>query len=280
MWLNQRNGTFKEVALTAGAAVTAEGKAEASMGVDAGDFDNDGDEDLVMTELTGQGFNLYVNDGTARFRDAGALSGLGPATTPFTGWGTGWFDFDNDGLLDTFSANGTIITLEGHEKVAFPYDQHRLLFRNLGNGRFDDVTAKAGSSFAQSESGRGVAFGDVDNDGDIDVLVGNDAGRARLLINNVGNRQHWLGLRLTGGPGGRDMLGAKVGVTRGDGKTIWRRVRADGSYASANDPRVLIGLGDAAAPARVQVLWPDGTREEWTGVAFDKWTTLKQGTSR
>ena len=278
LWLNQKNGTFKEVALTAGAAVTAEGKAEASMGVDAGDFDNDGDDDLLMTELTGQGFNLYVNDGSARFRDQGAMSGLGPASTQFTGWGTAWFDYDNDGWLDTFSANGTIITLEGHEKVAFPYDQHRLLFRNLGNGRFEDVTAKAGASFTMSESGRGAAFGDVDNDGDIDILVGNDAGRARLLINNVGNRRHWIGLRLVGDRTPRDMLGARVGVTRSQtDTTLWRRVRADGSYASANDPRVLVGLGDSATDPRVQVRWPDGRSEEWSSVAVDRWSDAEAG---
>ncbi len=277
LWLNQKNGTFREVALTGGAAVTAEGKAEASMGVDAGDFDNDGDDDLLMTELTGQGFNLYVNDGSARFRDQGAMSGLGPASTQFTGWGTAWIDYDNDGWLDAFSANGTIITLEGHEKVAFPYDQRRLLFRNLGSGRFEDVTAKAGPSFTMSESGRGAAFGDVDNDGDIDILVGNDAGRTRLLINNIGNRQHWVGLRLVGDKTPRDMLGARVGVVRADGKTLWRRVRSDGSYASANDPRVLVGLGGSATSPRVQVKWPDGRSEEWSSVAVDRWTTLKQG---
>ena len=279
LWLNQRNGTFKESALMSGAAVTAEGKAEASMGVDAGDFDNDGDEDLVMTELTGQGFNLYINDGAARFRDAGALSGLGPASNQYTGWGTRWFDYDNDGLLDTFSANGTIITLEGHEKVTFPYDQHRLLFRNLGTGRFEDVTAKAGAAFALSESGRGAAFGDVDNDGDIDILVGNDAGRARLLINNVGNTSHWIGLRLTGA-GGRDMLGARVGVTAADGKTLWRRAHADGSYASASDPRVLIGLGSANGPVRAQVVWPDGKQETFANLPANAWTTLKQGSGQ
>ncbi len=276
LWMNQQNGTFREMALQSGAAVTAEGKAESSMGVDAGDVDNDGDDDLMMTELTSQGFNLFVNDGEARFRDQGAVSGLGPASTPFTGWGTALFDYDNDGWLDTFSANGTIITLEGHQSVAFPYDQHRLLFRNLGNGRFEDVTSKAGAVFAMSESGRGAAFGDVDNDGDVDILVGNDAGRARLLINNIGNRQHWVGLKVVG-PGGRDMLGARVGVTGPDGRTRWRRVRADGSYASANDPRVLVGLGAAAGPVRAEVLWPDGSREVWNSVPADRWTTLRKG---
>lgn len=276
LWLNQKNGTFREVALASGVAVTGEGKAEASMGVDAGDFDNDGDEDLLMTELTSQGFNLYVNDGGARFRDQGAVSGLGPASNQFTGWGTAWFDYDNDGWLDTFTANGTIITLEGHESVPFPYDQHRLLFRNTGSGRFEDVTAKAGASFALSESGRGAAFGDVDNDGDVDILVGNDAGRTRLLINNVGNRQHWVGLRAVGASG-RDMLGARIGVTGADGRTLWRRAHTDGSYASASDPRVLVGLGAAAAPVRVEVKWPDGRSEQWSNVPVDRWTTLKQG---
>ncbi len=280
LWMNQRNGTFRESALTSGAAITAEGKAEASMGVDAGDYDNDGDEDLVMTELTSQGFNLFVNDGAARFRDQGAVSGLGPASMPYTGWGTAWFDYDNDGWLDTFSANGTIITLEGHDRAAFPYDQTRLLFRNLGNGRFEDVTARAGASFALSESGRGAAFGDVDNDGDVDILVGNDAGRARLLINHVGNRQHWLGLRLVGGPGDRDQLGARVGVTRSDGTVLWRRVRADGSYASASDPRVLVGLGGTNAVSAVDVWWPDGGREHWPTVPVDTWTTLQKGSAK
>lgn len=276
LWMNQKDGTFREMALQSGAAVTAEGKAEASMGVDAGDIDNDGDDDLMMTELTSQGFNLFVNDGSARFRDQGAVSGIGPASTPFTGWGTALFDYDNDGWLDTFSANGTIITLEGHQSVAFPYDQHRLLFRNLGNGRFEDVTPKAGASFALSESGRGAAFGDVDNDGDVDILVGNDAGRARLLVNNVGNQQHWVGVRLVGSSG-RDMLGARVGVTGADGRTLWRRVRSDGSYASANDPRVLVGLGASAGAVRVEVRWPDGRTELWSSVLSDRWSTLKQG---
>ena len=120
LWLNQRNGTFKESALMAGAAVTGEGKAEASMGVDAGDVDNDGDEDLVMTELTGQGFQSLRQRWRGAFSRCRGVVGLGPASNQFTGWGTRWFDYDNDGLLDTFSANGTIITLEGHEKVSFP----------------------------------------------------------------------------------------------------------------------------------------------------------------
>jgi hypothetical protein len=290
LWLNQRNGTFKESALVSGVAVTADGKAEASMGVDAGDFDNDGDEDLFLTELTGEGSNLYVNDGAGRFQDLSAASGLGPGSLPYTGWGTAWIDFDNDGWLDILSVNGTIVANESREPAAFPYGQPKLLFRNLRNGRFENVTAQAGSVFRVVESGRGAAFGDVDNDGDIDVLVGHDAGPVRLLVNDVGSRQHWLGLRLVGRPAGpsspagsaagggeRDMLGARVIVRRPDGSALWRRARSDGSYGSANDPRVLVGLGDRPEIAGVEVRWPGGRVERWTDVPVDRWTVLREG---
>ena len=279
LWINQRDGTFQETALLAGVALTAEGKAEASMGVAAGDFDGDGDEDLFMTELTGQGANLYVNDGSGRFRDASAASSLGALSLPYTGWGTAWFDFDNDGWLDLLMVNGTIVAHEGRSNQPFPYDQRKLLVRNLGNGRFQDVTDQAGAAFMLSEAGRGAAFGDIDNDGDIDVVVGNDAGRLRLLVNNIGNRNHWLGLRVVGKQG-RDMLGARVAVIRRDGPTLWRRVRSDGSYGSANDPRVLFGLGRSVEKPKVRVQWPGGGVEEWPDVVVDRWLTLKEGSGR
>ena len=290
LWINQRDGTFAETALLAGTALTEEGKAEASMGVDAGDFDNDGDDDLFMTELTGQGSNLYANDGSGIFRDVSASSGLGQLSVAYTGWGTGWFDFDNDGWLDLFQVNGTIVAtgrteFTGHSSPkasdgrAFPYDQRKVLFRNLRDGRFEDVTRQAGAVFDLSESGRGAAFGDIDNDGDVDVLVGNAGGPVRLLVNSIGNRNHWLGLRLVGKQAGRDMLGARVAVSR-NGATTWRRARSDGSYGSANDPRVLVGLGASTETPAVKIRWPDGRFEEWSGVAIDRWTTLKEGTGR
>jgi hypothetical protein len=279
LWMNQRDGTLKEAGLPAGVALTAEGRAEASMGVDAGDFDNDGDEDLMVTELTGQGTNLFINDGAARFRDLSAASGLGGASSPYTGWGTAWFDYDNDGWLDVLAVNGTIIAQEGRTASAFPYDQRKLLFRNLGSGRVEAVTARAGPALAGSASGRGAAFGDVDNDGDIDVLIGNDSGPVELLVNHIGDDAHWLGLRLTGRDG-RDMLGARVAVVRAGQPVLWRRARSDGSYGSANDPRVLVGLGASSAAAMVRVRWPDGQEEAWPSVPADTWTTLTQGSTR
>jgi hypothetical protein len=249
------------------------------MGVDAGDFDNDGDEDLFMTELTGEGSNLFVNDGAGVFEDQSARSGLGLRSLGYTGFGAAWFDFDNDGWLDILTVNGTIAAIEALRRAndPFPLHQRKQLFRNLGNGQFEDVTDRAGAAFQLSEVGRGAAFGDIDNDGDVDVLVGNDAGRTRLLMNNVGNRKHWLGLRLVGARGRRDMYGARVVVFRANTATLWRRARADGSYASASDPRVLVGLGDSAEPPRVRVVWPGGRVEEFAGVAVDRYTTLKEG---
>jgi enediyne biosynthesis protein E4 len=280
LWLNQRNGTFKNVALLAGVALPITGKAEGSMGVDAGDFDNDGDEDLVMTELAGESTNLYVNDGAGTFEDRGSPSGLEAITLPYTGFGTAWFDFDNDGWLDLLAVNGTVQIIEALRQAhdPFPLHQRKLLLKNLGNGRFEDGTDRAGMVFRLSEVGRGAAFGDIDNDGDIDVVVANNNGPTRLLVNNVGNRAHWIGLRLVG-EGGRDMLGARVEILRKAG-SLWRRVRSDGSYASANDPRVLAGLGDSAEPVRVRVRWPDGRVEERSDLPIDRYSTVKEGSGK
>ena len=283
LWINQRDGTFHDTALLAGVALSAEGDAEGSMGVDAGDFDNDGDEDLFMTHLTKEGHNLYINDGTGSFEDRSRASGLGVPSLPYTGFGTAWFDFDNDGWLDLLTVNGTVRFVEELVRAndPFPFHQPKQLFRNLGNGLFEDVTAQAGRVFQLSEVGRGAAFGDIDNDGDIDVLIGNNNGPLRLLVNNVGSQNHWIGLRLVGGTTTRrDMLGARVGVVLADGSTRWRRVRSDGSYASANDPRVIVGLGEATEVRRVQVRWPSGETEEWPDPAVDAWTTFAEGTGR
>jgi hypothetical protein len=279
LWINQRDGTFKNTGLLSGTAMNAHGKAKAGMGVDAGDFDNDGDEDLLVTNLRGEGSDLYVNDGTGLFEEQSERSSLGVASRAYTGFGVAWFDFDNDGWLDTLIVNGAVHTIEALVRLndPLPLREGKLLLRNLGNGRFEDVTKRAGPALQVPDVSRGAAFGDVDNDGDTDVLVANNSGKARLLINTVGNRSHWVGLRLVGTPSGRDMPGARARIMRGDGPPLWRRVRADGSYASANDPRILAGLGQSSTPVRVRVVWPGGATEEWNNVAVDRYTTLREG---
>ena len=282
LWMNQKDGTFKDTALLAGAAVNGAGNAEASMGIDAGDFDNDGDEDLFVTNWFDQMNILYVNQGGAMFEDRKAASGLGPPSRARTGFGTAWFDFDNDGWLDLLAVNGSVATIEAQARAndPFPLKMPNTLYRNLSNGRFEDVSARAGDVFQRPDVSRGAAFGDIDNDGDVDVVIGIASGRTRLLINEVGTRRHWLGLRLVGERVKRDMLGARVGVHRTSGPPLWRRVRSDGSYASANDPRVHVGLDDDADPVRVQVRWPDGRMEQWNDVPVDRWTALTQGSGR
>ena len=281
LWVNQGDGTFRNLAPLWGVALGEAGEAKADMGVDFGDFDNDGDEDLFVTELTSQGSTLYVNDGSGLFSERSAGAGIRYPSLPYTGFGAGWLDFDNDGWLDLLAVNGLVVeSLDRAEAgTAFPLDQPNQLFRNRGDGRFEDVSARAGAVFRLSEVSRGAAFGDLDNDGDTDVVVANAAGPVRLLVNRIGQVRHWLGLRLVGA-GGRDMVGARVAVFRSDGTTLWRRARADGSYASANDPRVLVGLGSVSDPVDVRVFWPGGREEEWSGVPVDRYTTLIEGGGR
>jgi len=278
LWMNQQNGRFKDMAFLNGAAVNGQGNSEASMGIDAGDFDNDGDEDLFITNWQAQMNVLYLNTGNGVFEDRKAASGLGAPSLAKTGFGTAWFDYDNDSWLDLITLNGgvSMIEAQARAKDPFPLKMLNQLYRNLGNGRFEDVSARGGEPFTLLDVSRGAAFGDVDNDGDEDVVVGTTNGPTRLFLNNVGARNHWLGLRLTGA-GGRDMIGARVQIVRGSGSTLWRRSRSDGSYASANDPRVLVGLGMAADPVTVRVQWPDGKMEQWASQAVDRWVTLKQG---
>jgi hypothetical protein len=282
LWINRHDGTFTNRALLAGVALGADGEAKGSMGVDAGDFDHDGDEDLFITELAREGHDLYVNDGSGVFEERAAGAGLRLPSLPYTGFGAAWFDFDNDGWLDILTVNGAVRhSAEAlTRKETFSLHQPKQLFRNLGNGTFADVTERGGAVLRNADVSRGAAFGDVDNDGDTDVVVANDNGPVRLLINNVGSSKHWVGVRVVGSRHSRDVVGARLGVVRANGSTLWRRARADGSYASANDPRVLVGLGEGSEIDKVRIEWPGGTAEEWTDIPIDRYTTLKQGDSR
>ena len=281
LWINRHDGTFTNTALLAGAALGADGEAKGSMGVDAAEFDHDGDEDLFITEIAREGHDLYVNNGSGVFEERAAGAGLRLPSLRYTGFGTAWFDIDNDGWLDILTVNGAVRhSAEAlTRKDTFSLQQPKLLFRNLGNGQFADVTERGGAALRTADVGRGAAFGDIDNDGDTDVVVANDNGPIRLLINNIGSRKHWVGVRVSG-QRRQDMVGARVSVVRSAGSPLSRRVRADGSYASANDPRVLVGLGDVSKIDKVRVEWPDGKADEWTNVGIDRYTTLKQGEGR
>ena len=245
LWLNRRDGTFENGALLAGVALPLGGKAEGSMGVDAGDFDNDGDEDLVMTELTAEGSNLYVNDGTGVFTDASAPSAIGPSSLAFTGFGTGWLDFDNDGRLDLLrqrrrpdrrGAEAGTRSVSDASKEAAAAPGGRRSIRGHERSCRDGVRQLGGRAWRgirRRRQRRGRRCPDRQQQ------------RADSLVDQSGGSgEAWLGLRLVG-PQRRDMVGARVEIVRESGGSLWRRARADGSYASANDPRVLVGLGDS-----------------------------------
>ena len=270
LWINRGDGTFDNLALLAGCAANLEGRAESSMGVVAGDVDNDGDDDLFMTHIHTETHTLFLNDGRGSWRDASVDTGIGSPSLGLTGFGAVFFDLENDGWLDLATVNGSVNVDENLIAAGDPHPlrQPDQLLRNLGPGnaggvRFADAGAAAGEGFAVAEVGRGLAAGDVDNDGDTDLVVINNHGPARLLLNRSGQDQRWLGLRLVGGVPRRDMLGARVTLLRRGAPDLSRQVRPDGSYCSAGDPRVLFGLGGGAELEAVQVRWPDGTAEEW-----------------
>ncbi len=284
LWINRHDGTFEDRGLLSGTAFNALGRPEGSMGIALGDADNDGDEDLFVTNIIGESHVLYLNDGGGNFEDARTRSGLGAATADMTGFGTGWIDYDNDGRLDLFVTNGAVNIIEGQRGQPVPYRQRSQLFHNEGGGRFRDVSREAGPFFDRLLVGRGVAFGDLDNDGDVDMVVTTNNGPAIVLLNQTctpdhpAAGQHWIELTLRSPDGNRVITGARVGVMRSRQPTLWRRARTDGSYLSASDGRVHVGLGDRPRIDRIVVQWPDGIAESFTGVDADRIATLRRGT--
>jgi len=280
LWRNRRDGTFEDVALMAGAAVNMEGLPEASMGVDAGDVDNDGDEDLFLTHLNGETNTLYLNVGDGTFEDITNPARLGLSSVPYTGFGTAFLDYDNDGWLDVVVANGAVAAPGDATRPVLPasYVQPNQLFRNARNGTFEALAPV--DAFEKVAVSRGASVGDIDNDGDSDVVVFDTDGRTQLLRNVLGSRRQWMGLRLVTSGSRRDALGARVEVVLSTGASLWRRVRSDASYLSANDPRVLVGLGEDSTARAVRVWWPDGAMEEFPAPRGGAYMVLVQGTGR
>jgi hypothetical protein len=278
LWINRRDGTFSDGALLAGIALNRAGQAQGSMGVDAGDIDGDGDEDLFVTNLDNEGNTLYRRVGKALFEDRSVETGV--FRLGFTGFGARFIDYENDGWLDLVVVNGAVrrIRQQIRQGDRVPLRQRRQLFRNDRGRRFVDVTADAGPAFAGLDVGRGLASGDIDNDGDTDLVVFNNSGPARVLLNDVGQRQHWIGLRVV--QGRRDALQAAVAIVEAGGRTTMRRVQVDGSYSTASDPRVIAGLGGNGAPRTVRVFWSDGQVDEFPALAADRYWTLEKGKGR
>lgn len=277
LWMNKGDGSFEENGLMSGAAYGADGVARAGMGVTAADFDNDGDDDLLVTNLLKEGSTLYRNNGKGLFDDATIDYNISQLSFVSTGFGVSWFDYDNDGWLDIFAANGAVTLLPALRGDKYPFHQVNQLFRNEGEKRsIRDVTSEAGPAFKLSEVSRGAAFGDIDNDGDMDVLVTNNNGPTRLMLNESTGKNHWISIRALTARGSRDAIGARIGVTLKGGRTIWRRAHTDGSYLSAGDPRAHFGLGQSATIESARIIWPDGREESFTGLKVDSLNILKQ----
>ena len=275
LFRNDGRGRFHEVGLTAGAAYNGDGRPEAGMGVDWADYDADADYDLFVTNYSKQTNTLYRNEG-GRFRDVTSLLELAESSYQPLGFGTFFFEADNDGDLDLFVANGHVQDkvrfIAGNEGIS--YAQPNQLFENRPDTGFVDVSKASGPGLAPALVSRGSARGDYDNDGDLDILVTNCNGPAQLLRNDLPAGRSWLSVRLIGAPA-RDAVGSRIAVTCG-GATQVREVRTSGSYASANDIRQHFGLGDCRAVESLEVIWQDGTRQVMEGVAPNQFLTVEQ----
>ena len=276
LWINTRGtGAFADDALLAGVAVNRGGQSQGSMGIDVGDIDRDGDDDLFVTNLDNEGNTLYINGGTGLFEDRTAEFGL--FKLGFTGFGTRFMDYDNDGWLDLIVVNGAVRHLSGQVQKGDPYPlkQRSQLFRNDRGRKFVDVSDGAGPPFAQLQVARGAATGDLDNDGDVDIVVFNNNGPARVLLNDVGSRRHWLGIRAIDSRYKRDAVQSRIVLAGQPAAT--RTVQTDGSYCVASDPRVLFGLGSETGARTVRVQWAGGQVEEFRDLAVDRYYVLEPG---
>ncbi|HSE39820.1 MAG TPA: CRTAC1 family protein [Acidobacteriota bacterium] len=280
LWINQKDGTFQDLGVQLGTALNALGQPEASMGVTAGDIDADLDLDFFMTHLRDEKNTLYRNLGKVGFQDDSWSTGLAGPSIPLTGFGTGMFDFDNDGDLDIAVVNGRIArgSLLVKQKSGYwdDYAEPNLLFENDGTGKFTNISGKARTFCSTVENSRGLALGDVDNDGDVDLLVTNDGGPARLYRNEINARNHWLLIRAIDPALKRDAIGAKI-IIQVQGKRAIRLVSPQYSYLCSNDPRVHFGLGSQDRYDRIEVEWPDGRRETFDGGKADQILTLMKG---
>jgi len=274
LYRNNHDGTFSEVAVPAGCAFDESGAALSGMGVAVGDYDGDGWFDIVRTNFSDQVTTLYRNNGDGTFHDSSLAAGLG-VNRKYVGFGAGFFDYDNDGWKDIFLANGHVYAQIGDGKLHVSYKEPKILYRNLRNGRFEDISSKAGVSALPPQVGRGCAFGDFDNDGDVDIVINNLDGPPSLLRNDGGNRNNWLMVKCTGTRSNRSAIGTRVRVLTGERAQI-DEVMSGSSYYSQNDLRLHFGLGGASKADLIEVLWPSGIKESFRDIEANQLLAIRE----
>jgi hypothetical protein len=279
LYRNNHNGTFTESAFSAGVAFSDAGKARAGMGADAGDYDDSGRQSLLIGNFTNESLSLYHNDGSGLFTDKAAVSGISAPSASSLTFSTFFFDYDLDGLLDIFAANGHVADDVSVTQPTVRYAEPALLFRNRGSGHFEDVSNKVGSVLRQPVVGRGAAYLDYDNDGDLDLLITASNGPARLLRNDNGNQNDMLRVKTVGVRSNRDGIGAKVTVRMTNGAHMSAMVKSGSSYLSQSELPLTFGLGKPSdgKTVTVEIVWPRGRREIISGVEANQEITLKEG---
>src|SRR5712672_2177964 len=275
LYHNNRDGTFTDVAVTAGAAFNEDGHAQAGMGSTAADYNGDGKLDLFKTNFSDDTATLYRNNGDGTFDDVTYAAGLG-LNTQYLGWGTMFLDFDNDGWPDLLLVNGHVYPEVDKNNLGSNYQEPRILYHNLGKGTFADISSSAGPGITMTTSSRGLAVGDLWNDGRISAVITNLNALPSLLVNQVRSPNHWIAIRTVGTKSNRDGIGARISVKVGT-RTLVDEVRSGSSYNSSSDMRVHFGLGSSTKVDSVQIRWPSGLTERFENLTVDSIQTLKEG---
>jgi hypothetical protein len=277
LFINKKDGTFKDVSFTSGIAASEDGKYEAGMGIDAADVDGDGYLDLYVTHLDFELNRLYHNNRDETFDDVTYASGIGNKAIFLSGVTMKFLDYDNDGWTDVCQANGAMLDNIHLYHTEVTYKEPKLMFRNLGHGKFEKVSEQLGPDFVRPSAGRGLAAADFDNDGDLDLAINNRGGYPELLRNDGGNANHWLEVLLIGTKSNRDGVGATLKLTS-EGFAQTKQREGGAGYMSASDPRIHFGLGQRRSIESLEITWPSGTVEKLTNVPIDQITTVKEGT--